>query len=153
MKKLLFTGLFLSIAAAQTGCAKDYVAYVDGVGDPRLPYMAIARVERKEAINIIYNSKICEDIGNACNFFKNHAYAHSMLRHQIFPNPNFYTQGNQGSADCWAAKYSEAEDSYAAYNLLIDETKTAELPIIGDPLARAEIIKTCSAENDRWLGT
>lgn len=133
------------------GCANYIASPVNVLGDPRLEYIATARVGRAENVVVLFNSKICEDIGDACAFFKNHAFAHDMLNHQIFTNPKFYTQMAENEADCWAGKYSRPNEILAAVKLLEDVEKRADLPITGDPDERAKLIKACAMENGRWL--
>lgn len=143
---------FIVTLSALQGCASYVASPYKELGDPRLQYIATARVGRSESVTVVFNSKICADIGDACGFFKNHAFAHDMLNHQIFTNPKYYTQTAESEADCWAGKYGKPVETLAAVELLEDVERRAELPITGDPDERAKLIKACALENDRWLG-
>lgn len=147
--------LLLAIAvafASLPGCANYTASPFYEIGDPNLKYIATARVGRGNSVAVLYNSTICEDIGDACGFFKNHANAHDMLNHQIFTNPKYYTQTIENEADCWAAKYGRTNETLAAVKLLEDVERRADLPITGDPDERAKLIKACAQENGRWSG-
>ena len=118
------------------GCASQYVSQHIGIADSQLPELAITRKVRGGAI-VIYNPDMCEQIGEACGFFRMHAYAHIFLEHQILPEPGDYTPSIEKKADCWAASHIKESEVRAAVEFLLDEDRHAGLRIHGNPAERA----------------
>ena len=154
MKTHLYTThiLLMALLLQVAGCATYVGTPIWELRDSRLEYVALPRLGRGNSITIIYNPDICERIGEACGFFLSHAFAHDVLEHQIFTDPRFYVQRVEDEADCWAGKYGRPNEVTAAVYFLLDESKHEGIKITGDPKARAELIKNCAIENDRWLG-
>jgi hypothetical protein len=53
------------------------------IPDPTLPYIAKIRTQGR-GVAVIYNSKICKEIGDACMFFREHADAHDTLNNPLY---------------------------------------------------------------------
>ncbi|MEX2517107.1 MAG: hypothetical protein WD572_09420, partial [Gammaproteobacteria bacterium] len=99
---------------------------------------------------VIVNPIHCEKIGvDACGFFRSNAHAHYALNHQALP-PSAYPKSMRVAADCWAARNADPAEVYAAYLFLSDENRDAGIPITGDPLERAEVIRDCATKAGNW---
>ena len=122
------------------------------IQDPSLPYIAMVRADPKWGSAVIYNPKYCEQIGDACGFFRAHEYAHVRLNHRLGP-PMIYPASSEKQADCFAAKYGKPNEIYAAVRFLLEvDTSELEWNLYGDPTQRAEIIRNCAIEAGRWIG-
>jgi hypothetical protein len=116
--------------------------------DPTLPYIAKIRYERGGAPAVIYNSRICKEIGDACIFFREHADAHDTLNHPLY-DPEYYTQLQEDQADCYAARVSKPKEVRAAVELM-ESDEAANYPITGNPLERAKLIRDCAIKRGNW---
>ena len=121
------------------------------ISDPHLTEIAMIRADPHWGTVVIYNPKTCEEIGDACGFFRLHAYAHRHLNHTLHAEPSLYTTSLETQADCWAAKYGKANETMAATKLLLDDNRNPDLIIHGDPIKRAENIKSCAMEIGKWV--
>jgi hypothetical protein len=117
------------------------------IPDPTLPYIAKIRTQGR-GVAVIYNSKICKEIGDACMFFREHADAHDTLNHPLY-DPEYYTQTQEDQADCYVAKVSKPEEVRAAVELM-ESDEAANYPITGDPKQRAKLIRDCAIKHDNW---
>ena len=140
--------VLIIIFSSLSGC-KHASKHFTEHGAYDLPYMAELRTTRGSGTVVFYNSEICKQIGEACVFFRSHANAHNVLLEPAFP-PKFYSDFSERRADCWAAEHVEPNEVEAAVRLLSDEALHQGLPITGDPLARAEYIKTCAQASSNW---
>jgi hypothetical protein len=122
------------------------------ISDPDLDEIAMIRADPHWGAVVIYNPKTCIEIGDACGFFRLHAYAHTHLNHTLLASPKNYPASQKAQADCWAAKLGKSNETYAAYNLFLDKNRKSEWEIHGDPFKRAENIRSCAIEAGRWLG-
>lgn len=140
---VLFFSLFLpAVASAQ--------AFWE-IPDPNFKYIAMVRRDPTWGYAVVYNPQLCEQIGNACAFFRAHEYAH-WFHHDLYLHPDEYPGVEEDRADCWAAKYIKPEEAEATARLLLDNEAIRELPIFGDPVHRAELIRQCAEEGGTWLG-
>jgi len=145
LKTLVISTVLLSLL---TGCT-PMNKHPKEIGAPNLDYIAKIRAGRAESRMVIYNSEICREIGDACGFFRSHAFAHAQLNHQPLP-PDFYPDTMEHEADCWAARLGDMHEVVAAVQLLSDRERYQGLPITGDPPTRAERIKACAMEAGNW---
>ena len=145
-KIILLSGFLLSILF--TGIAN---AQFWEIPDPALPYIAKVRADPSWGYAVIYNSKICEQIGDACAFFRAHEYAHAFLNHMYLP-PDAYPEFDERKADCWAAQYIKPNEALAAAQLFEDNVGKKDLPLFGDPAQRAQRIRECVKEKGVWIG-
>ena len=139
---LLSTVFFTGVANAQ--------AFWE-IPDPYFKYIAMVRAHPQWEYAVIYNPVMCEQIGDACAFFRAHEYSHG-FRNDIFLRPDEYPQSLEDRADCWAAKYIHSNEVEAIINLLSDSEAIKDLPIYGDPAHRVEIIRKCAEEGGVWIG-
>lgn len=135
----------MTIVLLVTGCTTMTKHYHE-IGDPNLPFIAKIRTGRANSSVVIYNSRICEEIGKACGFFRSHAYAHFTLNHRPFLPPDHYPTGMQDEADCWAAGHAESEQVTAAIELLRNDEAVQDLPVTGNPAKRADNIEQCARQ-------
>ena len=153
MKIILLSGLLLSASCSSV----DWQGFINvpttpywEIQDSRLPEIAMIRMIRTGANVVIYNPVICQQIGDACGFFRLHAFAHDRLIHQILPC-EAYPLLSEDQADCWAAKYGKPHEIYAAVQLISDEDRDKNLKIHGNPAHRAEHIRACAIDNGNWI--
>ena len=118
------------------------------IPDPMLPYIAKIRYSERGGYDVVYNSKICEEIGAACMFFREHADAHETLNHPLY-DPEYYTEIQEDQADCYAARVSKPKEVRAAVELM-ESDEAANYPITGDPLQRAKLIRECAIKRGNW---
>jgi hypothetical protein len=78
------------------------------IPDPHLQEIAMIRADPHWGAAVIYNPDTCKDIGEACGFFRLHAFAHSHLNHTLLAKPSAYPASLEAQADCWAAKYGKS---------------------------------------------
>lgn len=121
------------------------------IPDPNFKYIAMVRKDPSWGYAVVYNSTICEKIGEACAFFRAHEYAH-WFHHDLYLHPDEYPTVEEDRADCWAAKYIKPEQAEAAAQLLSDSEAIKDLPIYGDPVHRVDLIRKCAKEGGTWLG-
>lgn len=142
------TPLLLSIVLCLLAGCTTMTKHYSEIGTPNLDRIAVIRTDRANSSVVIYNSEICREIGDACGFFRSHAYAHVPLNHRPFlPN---YPDAMENDADCWAAQHADQREVVAAVRLLSDEERIRDLPITGDPADRARRIKDCAVEAANW---
>ncbi len=151
MKKLNYFILLLLLVFT-TGCNNTIVSPIWELPDPTLTDIAINRVDPNWGTVVVYNPDYCEKLGEACGFFRLHAFAHERLNHVLQPEPEYYTVRQENRADCYAAQNGRANETAAAVEFLLDESRHEGIPISGDPETRAENIKKCAIENNRWIG-
>lgn len=128
-----------------SGCT-TMTRHYNEIGDPNLPFIAKIRADRGGSSVVIYNSEICREIGDACGFFRSHAYAHLALNHQPFLPPDHYPTAMEDEADCWAAGNADPEEVTAAVELLRNDAAIRDLPITGNPARRADHIEQCASQ-------
>lgn len=146
LKQLGIPGLAAIMLA---GCTPMTTHYRE-IPTPDLPYIAMIRLSRAESTEVVYNSEICREIGEACGFFRSQAYAHLMLNHRPYLPPDNYPPSYERDADCWAARNADREVVAAAVQLLSDSERVKNLPIIGDPAERARNIRECAIAAGNW---
>ena len=144
-KAILFSGIALC-----SSCSNVYVAPIWEISDPDLDEIAMIRADPNWATVVIYNPVTCKQIGEACGFFRLHAFAHEKLRHGLLGEPDDYPRSQENAADCYAAKYGKPNETYAAYKLFLNKDKSSEWKIHGDPVQRAETVKNCAVETKNW---
>jgi len=101
---------------------------------------------------VMYNPDTCKMIGDACGFFRTHAFAHYQLRHPLM-RPRYYTELSEKQADCYAAKYGRPNEIEAAVELFLDANRDPALKIYGNPTARAKNITDCAKQAGNWTGS
>ena len=119
------------------------------IPDQNLNYISLYRAHADYGYSVVYNPDYCQQIGEACEFFLSHAYAHEVYYDTPLP-PNVYPKLLEDRADCWAARYVKPESVLAAYNVLTNGS--GNVPITGDPTSRAENIKACAIKYSNWVG-
>ena len=145
VKILLFVAFLLCLS-----CRGGVITPSLEIPDPNLPEIAMIRTFRDTKTAVIYNPETCKEIGEACGFFRLHAFAHSHLNHLILAHPSDYPASLEAQADCWAAKYGKANEVSAAVQLFLDEDRNPAWKIHGDLLKRAEKIRACAAQVGKW---
>ena len=146
IRMILFPGFLLCISCSEVTTTPYWE-----IQDPRLPEIAMIRMIRTEATVVIYHPVICQQIIDACGFFRLHVFAHDRLNHSILAFPADYPTLQETQADCWAAKHGKPHETYAAVQLILDEDRDENLIIHGDPAQRAEQIRACAMEADNWV--
>ena len=144
-KAILFPSLLLSGLISE-----NVLALYWEISDTRLPYIARVRADPHWGAAVLYNPDTCKEIGAACGFFKEHAYAHAHRNHILLP-PEAYPATLEDEADCWAAKNGNPKEVYAAVQLLLDDNLNPNLNITGDPAQRAEKIHACAEKAGNWI--
>jgi len=144
-KAILFPSLLLSGLISE-----NVLALYWEISDTRLPYIARVRADPHWGAAVLYNPDTCKEIGAACGFFKEHAYAHAHRNHILLP-PEAYPATLEAEADCWAAKNGNPKEVYAAVQLLLDDNLNPNLNITGDPAQRAEKIHACAVKAGNWI--
>ena len=147
IKIILFSGFLLSMS-----CGGGAIAPYWEISDPRLPVIAMARRVRTSASVVIYNPETCQQIGDACRFFRLDAFAHDRLNHTILARPVDYPASMEAQADCWVAKYGKPNEVHAAVQLFLEEDSSAKWKIHGDPNQRAQRVRVCAIEAGNWIG-
>lgn len=137
----LLMGLLLS---------ENTIAFIWEITDSRLPYIAKVRADPNWGASVIYNPEMCEEAGAACGFFRLHAFAHAHLNHLLLP-PEAYPSTLEAEADCWAGKNGNPKEIFAAVQLFLNDNRSPELNITGDPAQRAEIVRACAEQADNWI--
>src|SRR3989304_5871489 len=107
---LLSTVFFTGVANAQ--------AFWE-IPDPYFKYIAMVRAHPQWEYAVIYNPVMCEQIGDACAFFRAHEYSHG-FRHDIFLRPDEYPQPLAVRADAAWKKDSPLHLGDAFIYLLSD---------------------------------
>ena len=144
-KAILFPSLLLSGLISE-----NVLALYWEISDTRLSYIARVRADPHWGAAVLYNPDTCKEIGAACGFFKEHAYAHAHRNHILLP-PEAYPTTLEDEADCWAAKNGNPKEVYAAVQLLLDDNLNPNLNITGDPAQRAEKIHACAEKAGNWI--
>lgn len=137
-KIILVSGFLLSVLFAGIVNAQFWE-----IPDPELPYIAMVRADPQWGYAVIYNSKYCEQIGDACAFFRAHEYAHAFFNDLYLP-PDSYPDSLERKADCWAAQYIRPQEALAAAQLFEESGSKQDLPLFGDPAQRAQTIRECA---------
>ncbi len=143
---ILFPGLLLGSLLFEHVSAAQYWE----ISDTMLPYIARIRAHTNGGAAVLFNPDTCEEIGAACGFFKEHAYAHAHRNHILLP-PEAYPATLEAEADCWAAKNGNPKEVYAAVQLLLDNNADPNLNITGNPVQRAEKIRACAETARNWI--
>lgn len=146
IRTLFVFGFLLSTLLACSAAGRHFWE----ISSPDLPHIAMIRADPRFGSVVVYNSELCKQIGDACGFFRTHAHAHSSLSHQILP-PGGYPDSLEAEADCWAARNAEPGEVTAAVQLLSDENRDPDIPIIGNASERAERIRDCAIESRNWI--
>ncbi len=150
MNKIIIWSLTIfSLLVLLAACTTNYTRPYKELSDPTHEEIASIRLLPWNSYTVVYNSVICEQIGDACGFFRGHAYAHFMLNHALLP-PRFYPELSEKQADCYVAKYGKPNEIKAAVALLLDENRDPNLKIHGDPLVRAKNITDCAKQAGNW---
>lgn len=147
MKTALYLGIFLC-----TSCNKTTISPFWEIPDPYFDEIAMIRADPNFGTAVIYNPETCKKIGDACGFFRLHAFSHEHLRHGLLGEPDDYPISSENAADCFAAQYGKPNEVYAAYKLFLNKNRDPDLRIHGDPEHRAELIKSCAIQKDNWIG-
>jgi hypothetical protein len=147
IRLLLIFGLLIALSA----CSTNYVTPLGLIADPNHEEIASIRKHTLDSYIVMYNPVTCSAIGDACAFFRTHAYAHYRLNHTLM-RPKYYPALTEKQADCYAAKYGESNEIEAAVNLLLDENRDPSLKIHGDPSIRAQNITDCARQAGNWIG-
>ena len=147
VKIILLFGFLLCIS-----CSNTIVQPFWEIPDPSLTEIAMIRADPNWGTAVIYNPDTCKEIGEACGFFRLHAFAHAHLNHTLLASPKSYSTLIEDQADCWAAKYGKANETYAVVQIFLDENSRDKWEIHGDPKQRADTIRACAIEAGRWTG-
>ncbi|MCG8324232.1 MAG: hypothetical protein MI673_01860 [Thiotrichales bacterium] len=137
--------LCISAALLSSACS-PMVTHFREVADPELPYIVIFREFRPGLNAVVYNPETCQEMGDACRFFRSHAYAHHRLNHGAVDVPHYLPDEMEFQADCWAAKYVEPHEAAAAIALFEDTQKAQSFNINGDLRLRAQTVKECARQ-------
>lgn len=145
IKLLSILGLLVTLSA----CTTNYTTPYKELSDPNHEEIASVRHLPWNSYTVVYNSISCDLIGDACAFFRGHAYAHYVLNHALLP-PKFYPASSENQADCYVAKYGKPNEIKAAVDLFLNENRDPSLKIHGDPLVRAQNIMDCAKQAGNW---
>lgn len=146
---LIWPMLFFVLLLNSLFSENVFAALYWGIPDSKLPYIARIRTQPADQVMVLYNPDTCKEIGTACGFFIEHARAHAHLNHLILP-PEAYSPMLEAQADCWVAKNGRSDEVYAVVQLLLDKDRNPDLNIIGDPVQRAEKIRSCAEQAGNW---
>jgi hypothetical protein len=149
-KNIIYKLIILLSFALLIACEHSVITPTADLPDPNLSEIAMIRADPNWGTVVIYNPNTCREIGEACGFFRLHAYAHNHLNHTLLGEPDDYPASQENQADCWAAKYGKSNEIIAAVELLQDKNRHASLKIHGDPIKRAENIKACANQAGKW---
>ncbi len=152
MSKNLTQSILFSFIATLFGCATNYVTPIAEIADPNHEEIASIRIHTYNTYMVMYNPDSCRKIGDACGFFRSHAYAHYRLNHTLM-RPKYYPALSEKQADCYVAKYGKSNEIKAAVELLLDENRDPSLKIHGDPRIRAQNITDCAKQAGNWAGS
>jgi len=143
---------FISLLVTLAACTTNYTQPYKELSDPNHEEIASIRLLPWGSYTVVYNSVSCEIIGDACAFFRGHAYAHYVLNHALLP-PKFYPAISEKQADCYVAKYGKPNEIKATVDLLLDDGRDPSLKIHGDPTERAQNIIDCAKQAGNWSGS
>ena len=135
--------LFICLALL-TACNYAPVSPGWELRDPDLKEIAMIRADPHWGAVVIYNPNICDEMGDACGFFRLQAYAHKHLNHSLLAEPELYPNSLIAKADCWAAQYGKSNEIRAAIDILGDEDRNPDWKIHGNAKQRAENITACA---------
>lgn len=141
--------LFLSLLTTLFACTTNYTKPYKELSDPNHEEIASVRLLPWGSYVVVYNSTTCDLIGDACAFFRGHAYAHYVLNHALLP-PKFYPPISEKQADCYVATHGKPSEIKAAVELLLDENRDPNLKIHGVPSIRAQNIIECAKSAGNW---
>ena len=144
-KSAIFTGLLFSLFFSEV-----YSLHFWEIPDPRAPFIALARSHAGEGATVVYNSVYCEQIGEACIFFRTHEEAHIFLNDLLLPAER-QPASVEDKADCWAAKNITPHQVQATVQFLKERDKYPDIPVTGDPAHRADVVEKCAREGDNWI--
>ena len=145
-KMILFSGFLLSIS-----CSEVTIAPTGEIPDPTHPEIATMRADPHWGTAVIYNPDICKEIGDACGFFRLHAFAHAVLNHTLLASPASYPVSIESQADCWAAKYGKPHEIHAAVQLFLQEDSSSKWKIYGNLIQRAQTVRRCAKHAGKIL--
>ncbi len=145
IRLLLFFAMLITLSA----CTTNYTRPYKELSDPKHEEIASIRSLPWNSYTVVYNSETCKLIGDACGFFRGHAYAHYMLNHALLP-PEFYPAISESQADCYVATFGAPNEIQAVVKLLMDENRDPNLKIHGDPAQRANNITACAKLAGNW---
>ncbi|MEM8676360.1 MAG: hypothetical protein AAGF83_21215 [Cyanobacteria bacterium P01_G01_bin.67] len=126
-------------------------AQVPEIPDPNFPDIAAVAPHPQYGAVIIYNPIICQQIGAACNFFRAHEYGHINLGHHLL-HTSAYRLEKEAQADCYAAQTANSNDIFAAVQLFLNYQKSFDWRIYGNPIERANRVRTCAIQAGKWIG-
>lgn len=150
MNILCFKSLLVFIPIMSLmGCTTNYITPLGEIADSNHPEIASIRLHTANTYMVMYNPDTCKTIGDACGFFRAHAFAHYQLGHPLM-RPRYYTERSENQADCYAAKYGKSNEVKAAVELLLDTNRDPDLKIYGDPGLRAQNITDCAKQAGNW---
>ncbi|GJM05574.1 MAG: hypothetical protein DHS20C09_15700 [marine bacterium B5-7] len=138
-----------SLLVILSACTTNYTKPYKELSDPNHEEIASVRHLPWNSYTVVYNPITCELIGDACAFFRAHAYAHYVLNHALLP-PEFYPAISEKQADCYVAKHGKQNEIKAAVDLMLDNNRGPNLKIQGDPLIRAQNIIDCAKQAGNW---
>lgn len=124
---------------------------VPEIANPNLPDIAMVQPHPQYGAVIFYNPIICQQIGQACGFFRTHEYGHVVFGHQ-FLHPSAYPAVKEAQADCWAARNGNPYEVLAAYYLFLSGGSSPNYQVYGIPQQRAYRIKKCAIKAGNWIG-
>ena len=133
--------------------AQSGVIQVPEIPNPNLPDIAVVVPDPRSFYGavIYYNPLICNQVGAwVCGFFRTHEYGHVALGHALVRT---FPPIAERSADCWAAQNGSPDDTLAAYEaFLIYRRSSPDWWRYGDPIERANRLRICAIQAERWLG-
>jgi hypothetical protein len=150
MTQSLYKFILLFLISLCLSCNYAPIAPMWEIPDPYLNEVAMIRSDPNWGVVVIYNPDTCEEMGEACGFFRLQAFSHFHLNHSILAEPDDYPASLVKEADCWTAKYGKASEVQAMIKLLTDKNRNTAWKIHGNLEDRAETIKTCAAEAGKF---
>lgn len=143
--------LFFAAFFIVTLSMEEVMAQVPEIPDPNLPDVAMVVSSPTYGTVILYNPVFCQQMGLACGFVRAHEYAHIALGHSLML-PSAFPNNREAEADCWAAQNSHPDEIFAAVQLFRNGLSSSNWQLYGSPSQRAERIRRCAIQANRWIG-
>ncbi len=99
---------------------------------------------------IIYNPILCQQIGQACEFFRVHEHGHVSLGHQF--QPGIHPMARERDADQFAAANAHPYAVFAAWQLFMAGGSSANWHTYGTPYQRAHRLCVFAQQAGNWAG-
>lgn len=99
---------------------------------------------------IVYNPIICQQIGQACAFFRVHEHGHVAHGDQF--QPGIHPMVREREADRFAASYAAPNAIFSAWQLFMNGGSSSNWHTYGSPYQRARRLCLFSQQAGNWIG-